>query len=223
MKNKPENKNKETKIEKPNFQTSYTYYIFLLCNFVVMLGLAICLIFTKNQNTNFDFKLPVIICNIFALAIFSAFLYLESRIILPYRFHINHKWYGWFITSTVIFALILIASTVIVCLPVEWTMVWAISLFCSCVVISLIAVGIYRYGRFHIDKEIFQRKNGIYAEQEKLEKQKHDQSRQQIDQMSDVEFKKIRDKINSSSPTDYIGKKATSNLVDELEENEETK
>ena len=39
----------------------------------------------------------------------------------------------------------------------------------------------------------------------------------------DVEFKKIRDKINSSSPTDYIGKKATSNLVDELDENEETK
>ena len=100
---------------------------------------------------------------------------------------------------------------------------WAIGLLCGCVAVSLIVVGIYRYGRFHIDKEIFQRKNGIYAEQEKLEKQKHEQSRQQIDQMSDAEFKKMRDKINSSSSTDYIGKKATSNLVDELDEDEEAK
>ena len=100
---------------------------------------------------------------------------------------------------------------------------WAIGLLCGCVVVSLIVVGIYRYGRFHIDKEIFQRKNGIYAEQEKLEKQKHEQSRQQIDQMSDAEFKKMRDKINSLSSTDYIGKKATSNLVDELDEDEEAK
>ena len=223
MKNKPENKNEETKIEKPTFKTSYTYYIFLLCNFAVMLGLAICWIFTKNQNPDFDFKLPVIICDIIALFIFTAFLYLESRIILPYRFHINHKWYGWFITSIVIFAIILITSTVVVCLPVGWTMVWAIGLFSCCVVVSLISVGIYRYGRFHIDKEIFQRKNGIYAKQEKIEQQKHEQSRQQVNQMSDVEFKKMRDKINSSSSTDYIGKKATSNLVDELDEDEESK
>ena len=89
MKNKPENKNKETKIEKPSFQTSYTYYIFLLCNFVVMLGLAICLIFTKNQNANFDFKLPVIICNIFELAIFSAFLYLELFFLIVFILTIN--------------------------------------------------------------------------------------------------------------------------------------
>lgn len=223
MKNKPENKNEKTIIEKPTFKTSYTYYIFLLCNFVVMLGLAICLIFTKNQNPDFDFKLPVIVCNIVSLFIFSAFLYLESRIILPYRFHINHKWYGWFITSIVIFAIILITSTVIVCLPVGWTMGWAIGLFSGCVGVSLISVGIYRYGRFRIDKEIFQRKNGIYAEQEKIEKQKHERSRQQVNQMSDAEFKKMRDKINSSSSTDYIGKKATSNLVDELDEDEETK
>ena len=221
MKNNQENKSKETRIEKPKFQTSYTYYIFLLCNFIVMLGLTICLIFTKNAIQ--DFKLPVVICNIIALFVFAVFLYLESRIILPYRFHINHKWYCWFIASSIIFALILIASTVIVCLPVRWAMGWAIGLLCGCVVVSLIVVGIYRYGRFHIDKEIFQRKNGIYAEQEKLEKQKHEQSRQQIDQMSDAEFKKMRDKINSLSSTDYIGKKATSNLVDELDEDEEAK
>ena len=221
MKNK--SKNKDIKIEKPKFQTSYTYYIFLLCNFIAMLGLAICLIFTKNNNPDFNFKLPVVICNIVALFIYAVFLYLESRIILPYRFHINHKWYGWFIASTVIFAAILIASTVIVCLPVNWSMSWAIGLFSGCVAVSLVDIGIYRYGRFHIDKEIFQRKNGIYAEQEKLEEQKHEQSRQQIDKMSDDEFKKMRDEINSSSSTDYIGKKATSNLVDELDEDEETK
>ena len=221
MKNK--SKNKDIKIEKPKFQTSYTYYIFLLCNFIAMLGLAICLIFTKNNNPDFNFKLPVVICNIVALFIYAVFLYLESRIILPYRFHINHKWYGWFIASTVIFAAILIASTVIVCLPVNWSMSWAIGLFSGCVAVSLVDIGIYRYGRFHIDKEIFQRKNGIYAEQEKLEKQKHEQSRHQIDQMSDDEFKKLRDKINSSSSTVYIGKKATSNLVDELDKDEEAK
>ena len=76
------------------FQTSYTYYIFLVCNFVSMLGLAISLIFTNKNNPNLDYQLPIIICNVVSLLILVVFLYFESRIILPYKFHINHKWYG---------------------------------------------------------------------------------------------------------------------------------
>lgn len=196
------------------FQTSYTYYIFLVCNFISMLGLAISLIFTNKNNPNLDYQLPIIICNVVSLLILVVFLYFESRIILPYKFHINHKWYGWFISSVIIFSLILVVSTIIVCLPVEWTITWSITLFVSCMVMSLFTIGIYKYGRFHIDKEIYLRKNGIEINKEK---------NQQNNKMSDKEFKKMQDKLDNCSPTDYNGKKATSNLVDKLDEYEEPK
>ncbi len=205
------------------FSASYTHYIFLLCNFISMLGLAISLIFTYKNNPDFDYKLPVIICNVISLTILAVFLYLESRIIIPYRFHINHKWYGWFIASALMFSLMLVISTIIVCLPVEWSKFWSIGLFAGCMAFSLITIGIYKYARFHIDKEIYLRKNGIQIQKEEKSKLNNQQEQKQIDNMPDKEFKKMHDKIDNSSSNNNIGKKATSNLIDELDEYEEPK
>ncbi len=222
------NNNLKDPIQKDNapikkFGTSYTYYIFWLSNFISMLGLAISLIFTSKNNPNLDYKLPVIICNIISLSIFAAFKYLESRIIIQYRFHINHKWYGWFIASALMFSLMLMISTIIVCLPVEWSKIWSISLFASCMTFSLITIGIYKYARFNIDKEIYLRKNGIQAQKKEVSKINHQQKHKQIDNISDKEFKRMSNKIDNSSPKNHIGKKATSNLIDELDEYEEPK
>ena len=92
-------------------------------------------------------------------------------------------------------------------------MTWSIVLFINCMVMSLITMGIYKYGRFHIDKEIYLRKNGIDV----------NKKNQQDVKMSNKEFKKLQDKLDNSLANDYIGKKATSNLVDELDEYEESK
>ena len=43
-------------VNREKFRVSYTYYIFLLCNFLVMLGVTISLIFTVNNNPDKEFS-----------------------------------------------------------------------------------------------------------------------------------------------------------------------
>ena len=207
-------------IRREKFRVSYTYYIFLLCNFLVMLGLTISLIFTFKNNPDQNFQLPVIICNVMALAILVVFLYLETKIIIPYKFHINHKWYRFFLASLVIFGIVLIASTIIVYLPIVWNIYWSIALLVCSMLISFVCMGLYRYARFHIDKDIYLRKHGVEV-QKTLETEKaRKEERKHIDSLSAEEFNKMKDKINDSSSSDYIGQKATSGLTDDLENDE---
>ena len=207
-------------VSREKFKVSYTYYIFLLCNFLVMLGLTISLIFTVNNNPGQDFHLPVIICNVIALAILVVFLYLESRIIIPYKFHINHKWYYFFLASVILFGLILIISTIIVYLPVVWSKYWGIGVLVGSMVLSFVCMGLYRYARFHIDKDIYLRKHGIEV-QKTLETEKtREEERKRIDALSAEEFNKMKDKINDSDDADHIGQQATSGLTEELENDE---
>lgn len=207
-------------VNREKFRVSYTYYIFLLCNFLVMLGVTISLIFTVNNNPDQDFHLPVIICNVISLAILVVFLYLESRTIIPYKYHINHKWYRFFLASMIIFGIILIVSTIIVYLPIVWNKYWSIGVLVGSMLISFVCMGLYRYARFHIDKDIYLRRHGVEV-QKTLETEKaHEEERKRIDSLSREEFNKMKDKINDSSSSDHIGQQATSGLTEELEDDE---
>ena len=203
-------------VRREKFRVSYTYYIFLLCNFIVMLGLTISLIFTVNNNPDQDFHLPVIICNVISLAILVVFLYLESRIIIPYKFHINHKWYRFFLASMIIFGVILVTSTIIVYLPIQWNKYISIGLLVGSMLISFVSMALYRYARFHIDKDVYLRRHGIEV-QKTLEAEKtREEERKHIGSLSDEEFNKLKDKVNDSSHSDHIGQRATSGLTEEL-------
>ena len=87
--------------------------------------------------------------------------------------------------------------------------------------LSLVDIGLYRYGRFHIDKDIFARKHGV-AVKERIEAEKtHDADREMVNKMSDEEFKKYKDQIDTTPDHEKIGCEASSGISHEKFDDEE--
>ena len=117
--------------------------------------------------------------------------------------------------------MIVIASSILVCsklpihkgindLPIELVCNFAIGAG-----LSLVAIGLYRYGRFHIDKDIFARKHGVIIEEQIKAEKIHEENRSKVASMSEEEFKVYKDKIDTTPDHEKIGREASSGISHE--------
>lgn len=163
LKNKIENKkNEDQNFKFSQFKINPIAYLYMCINVIVVIGAAITFIFFHKSDKKPDeikINLISLIFNFLAIFLLAIFLFFETRNILAKKFHINHKWYKFFIASVILFAIMCSFSTII-CnwLPLKE---WKINLnLIITMTVSLICIGLYWYARFHIDKDIFQRMHG---------------------------------------------------------------
>ncbi len=161
LKNRIENKkNDDQNFKFAQFKINPIAYLYMFINIIVVIGAAITFIlFRRSPNVFFEISLLSSIFNFLAIFLLAIFLFFETRNILAKKFHINHKWYKFFIGSIILFAIMCSFSTIICWLwPLEE---WKVNLnLIITMIVSIICIGLYWYARFHIDKDIFQRMHG---------------------------------------------------------------
>lgn len=210
--------------KKDSFKTNWTWYLFLLSCIIIVIGTTISLIIFYTllngsiTKDNLQWKLSTIICNILGLIIIAIFAYFEFKNFKVQKFHTQFKWFKFIISSLFLYSsIIIITCIILIVVPDGYIKVylWApiLNLVIS-MIFSLIAVGLYRYGRFHIDKDIYMRRHGKQIKDEISAKQKHIDSINKINQLSDEEFEKMKQGINDNDSIDLIGVKPTSGITD---------
>ena len=204
-------------IKKEKFRPFWTWYLYLICNVLVIIGTAICwILYTYKSEANA--YVPVLVCNLVSLAGFVVFMIFEAKDIKFKMFHTKKKWIYFIIAGAIVYADIIIMSSLIVAFPVVIVNNLPVTYICSFAIsagLSLVDIGLYRYGRFHIDKDIFARKHGIMVK-EQIEAEKiHEADRAKVDKMSSEEFKKYRDQIDTTPDHEKIGREATSGMSHE--------
>ncbi len=199
------------------FNVSWTWYIFLLANVILLIGAAITWILCSNGLEYL--YVPTLVCNLLSFVPLCIFLYFELKQIIPQRFHVKMKWYYFILSAVILFGVNIIISCFIIFIPTTSNTTCMIN-FIVLVVLSLVCVGLYRYGRFHIDKEIYCRRHGIELKQNQKYSSQRKLKREKVNKMSNEEFKKYREHLEEIDKKEMIGKQATSFLSDEKFENE---
>ena len=201
-------------MKKEKFRPFWTWYLYLVCNILIIVGTAVSWIlymYDKQDST----YIPVLVCNLISLGGFVAFMIFEAKDIKLKMFHTKKKWIYFIIASACVYAAIIIMSSLIVAFPVVRVNNLPITLICSFAIsagISLVDIGLYRYGRFHIDKDIFARKHGVVVKEQIEAEKVHEADRAKVDAMSNEEFKKYKDKIDTTPDHEKIGREATSGM-----------
>ena len=205
-------------MRKEKFRPYWTWYIYLACNILVVLGAAISWI-VYEWGSNDKCYIPTLVCNLVSLGGFVVFMIFEAKDIKLKMFHTKKKWIHFIIAGACVYAAIIIMTSLIVAFPVVKTgNNLPLTLICSFAVsggISLVDIGLYRYGRFHIDKDIFARKHGVIVKEQIEAEKVHEAERAKVDRMSDEEFKKYKEKIDTTPDHEKIGREATSGLSHE--------
>ena len=204
-------------IKKEKFRPFWTWYLYLVCNILVILGAAISWILWMYGNKE-SIYIPVLVCNLVSLGGFVAFMIFEAKDVKLKIFHTKKKWIYFIIAGACIYAALVIMTSLIVAFPITEINKVPVNLVCSFAIsagISLVDIGLYRYGRFHIDKDIFARKHGVMVKEQIEAEKVHAADREKVEKMSDEEFKKYRDKIDTTPDHEKIGREATSGLSHE--------
>ena len=112
-------------MKKEKFRPFWTWYLYLICNVLVILGAAISwMVFQANPSTSeINRLLPTLVCNIFSLGGFVAFTVFEARDIKYKLFHTKKKWVYFIIASACVYIAIVIVTFVLASLPVINTIV----------------------------------------------------------------------------------------------------
>ena len=220
------------------FKVCWTWYLFLLSNFLVIIGAAIYLVIylknfpnesgTKPADIFLNAWMYPTIFNSVSILVMLVFAFYEVKEIIPLRFHTKWKWYKFIFAALISYLFMLIFAFIFVSLThpsgvIDISVInrnMPIVLLSILMVWALATIILYRYGRFHIDQDIFRRRHGI----EVTEKIKHDQKRnterEKIDKASGEEFKKMRDSINDTKDDSLKNAKATSGLFDKMKQDE---
>ena len=207
------------KIKKEKFRPYWTWYIFLICNVLVILGAAITWIVWTN-NAESKYWVSTIVCNLVAIGGIAAFAIFEVKDLKLKLFHTQKKWSYFIIGSVCVFGAIIVISSVLGVLqpqhkgsggvPIEIVCDFSVTAF-----LSLVAVGLYRYGRFHIDKDIFARKHGVIVKEQLEAEKSHEIERSKVDAMSKAEFDKLKEKIDMTPDHEKLGRAETSGMSHE--------
>ena len=204
-------------IKKEKFRPFWTWYLYLVCNILVILGTAISWILWMYGNKE-SIYIPVLVCNLVSLGGFVAFMIFEAKDVKLKIFHTKKKWIYFIIAGACIYAALVIMTSLIVAFPITEINKVPVNLVCSFAIsagISLVDIGLYRYGRFHIDKDIFARKHGVMVKEQIEAEKVHEADRNKVNKMSDEEFKKYKDQIDTTPDHEKIGREATSGLSHE--------
>lgn len=196
------------KHERNDLDKKWTWYAFQAANFFIILGVAITWILSISLPDPSVFMVPTIVCNITSILLVAIFIYFENQNITNIYVHINKKWIRFYFASLIAYLCVILTS--ILCYvfkdKIDLSIMMIID-FCLCCALSLIALGLYRYGRFKMDFEMYKRRRGEIVAQEK----KVLAERKSMEKLSMEDYEKIRKESDQDKTSTT---KATSNLVD---------
>ncbi|MDR3257417.1 MAG: DUF5453 family protein [Mycoplasmataceae bacterium] len=150
---------------------TWTWYLFLIANILVVVGISISWgINGRGVDITYAW-IPVVICNCIAIILIALFYFFDSKEIYLVKQHVPQKYFKlYFVAGFVFIANLIFIFTFIACLkfissPTIWGQNWLINgpyaiLFGVSALISLISVGLYRYARFKIDLTLLRRRRG---------------------------------------------------------------
>jgi hypothetical protein len=158
------------------------------------------------------------VCDLVSILIASVFYYFESRELFYLKAHVPKKCFYYYLSSGVFFLLAVLSTILItpatskleniygnIALPMG--LMFGLTAF-----FSLIAIGLYRYGKFRIELAIYKRRHGeMLIKQEDVNKQKIE-----LQSLTEEEIKQKRDAVD-----DYSSITApTSNLINNVDKEE---
>lgn len=196
-------------------KTKWTWYLFLVANVFLVLGVAITWILFHES---FEFSiiiLPISILGILGIITMIVFYWFESKELILIRQHVNKKWFNYYLLAGIayIFNLIITFALVFIdinVIPDFFRMQMFIIIFVVVALISLISIGLYRYGRFRIDLDLYRRKRGEELKKIKAKELEKLQHRN----MKSSKYKNIKKQDGKNNDNEQI---ASSGLTNKIE------
>lgn len=204
--------NKENiKDKNPN---KWTWYLFLFANIIFLVGIGIAWIILRNNANPISYwYVSIIVCDIVAAILITIFFYFETQELFYLKMHVPRKCFFFYLWSGVFFVAALIFTMIMT--PFikphslnDTTLLMAL-LFGVSAFLTLVSVGLYRYGKFKIELAIYRRRHGeTQKKQEEINKEKT-----QLQNLSDQELDKKRQEHDDYSSITT----PTSNLVNNVD------
>lgn len=144
---------------------TWTWYLLLGACFLLLLGIALSwILITRNVISSQIYYLPSLICSLISICLLISFVYFDTKDFNLLKFHVPKKVFNIYFASIFIFALsILFAIIYLFFYRLSQnisTDVFFIIGFIISAVLTLIAIGLYRYAKYKIDLTIYLRKHG---------------------------------------------------------------
>ena len=160
-------KNKNELSKKP------TWYLFALCNIIVLIGCVATYAMAIKTDTDLGkLFIPTLVCNLIAVALAILFVYLEQRLIMPKQMHFQRKWLKFYLAAIIIFVCAIVFNSIFFVACINKTSSfdkksWQLIVHLVVTgVLTLVAIGFQRYARFKIDLDIYRRNHGEEIKQD---------------------------------------------------------
>lgn len=194
----------------------WTWYLFLFTNIVLLTGIGISwVIIANNGAVQSHWYVSIVVCDIISMGLAMIFYYFETKELFYLKMHVPHQCFYYYLSSGIIFLIALLFTMVMtpsitkispgytnITLP--FALLFGITGF-----LTLISIGLYRYGKFKIEVAIYKRRHGeMINKQEETLKEKDE-----LQKLSDDEIKNKRQEHESYSSVST----PTSNLISNVD------
>ncbi len=179
-------KNKEiNNIEDDNgVSLTWTWYLLIGACFLLLLGIAISwILITRSAISSQIYYLPSLICSLLSICLLISFVYIDTKDFNLLKYHVPKKIFTIYFWSIAVFAFSIFFAIVYLFFyrisDSISTDTFFIIGFVITALLTLIAIGLYRYAKYKIDLTIYLRKHGKDTKaEEKKESKSSDSSSQ---------------------------------------------
>lgn len=187
-------KNKEIdNIEDDNgVSLTWTWYLLIGACFLLLLGIAISwILITRSAISSQIYYLPSLICSLLSICLLISFVYIDTKDFNLLKYHVPKKIFRIYFWSIAVFAFSIFFAIVYLFFyrisDSISTDTFFIIGFVITALLTLIAIGLYRYAKYKIDLTIYLRKHGKDTKaEEKKESKSSDSSSQASSGITDA-------------------------------------
>ena len=153
--------------ERTDLDKKPTWYLFILCNLVVLIGCAVTWGMAARGHDLNRLFVPTLVCNLMAIALCALFVYLEIKAIMPKQMHFQKKWLYFYLVALILFLAAILFNAIFYIIAIKdskdalkshsWQLIVHFAVTGG---LTLVSIGFQRYARFKIDLDILRRKHG---------------------------------------------------------------
>lgn len=165
------------KIEEENdgISLTWTWYLLIGACFLLLLGIALSwILITRSVISSQVYYLPSLICSLLSICLLISFVYFDTKDFNLLKYHVPKKIFNLYFSSIAVFAFsILFAIIYLFFYRISESIstdVFFIIGFVITAILTLIAIGLYRYAKYKIDLTIYLRKHGKDTKAEETKK-----------------------------------------------------
>ena len=162
-----------------NFENprKWTWYLFLFANVILIIGIGISFAITNTSSVLTYWFVPIIVCGIVSIVAASMCYYLETKELVLLKTHVPRECFFFFLlsgaiyTMALLFAFAMTGATQSITPHQPFTLSLALN-FGITAFLSLISIGLYRYGKYRIEMAMYKRRRGeVLKKQEEIHKE----------------------------------------------------